>query len=101
MTCLMGFCAWAAKGIFSAAAFIRFDSSTTAVHRGRSFSMPAESSAASEPYNKVAMYVDFFWRFWVSSGMLLGPVPFPLAVATYSLPPEAEGRNIIDIGIHS
>ena len=31
----------------------------------------------------------------------LGPVPFPFAVATYSFPPEDEGRKAIDIGIHS
>ena len=34
-------------------------------------------------------------------GILFGPVPFPLAVATYSFSPDAEGRNTIDMGIHS
>src|ERR1700684_4140335 len=34
-------------------------------------------------------------------GAPFGPAPLPLAVAMYSLPPDAEGRKARSMGIHS
>ena len=84
----MGFRALPPKAICSSAAFIRFDSTTTEVQRGKSFSISAASSVAREPYKSVAMKAVLrggrllLGGSSARCGMLFGPVPLPFAVAT-------------------